>query len=156
MRSDAFSSCLMRALRIFALVMTALALIPSGAHLFELPGKIGLASDDYFTVQGIYRGWAYFGIPIMLALAANFLLSLRLRRSDRFASRWAMVSAWFIAATLVHFFLRIFPTNRVTSNWTVIPADWEALRTAWEFAHAINAVVLFLAFVATAMAAVKR
>jgi hypothetical protein len=31
-------------------------LVPSGAHLFALPNKIGLAQDQYFVVQNIYRG----------------------------------------------------------------------------------------------------
>jgi hypothetical protein len=39
-------------------VLTALALVPAGAHLFELPNKIGLSQDRYFIVQSIYRGWA--------------------------------------------------------------------------------------------------
>ena len=36
-------------------ILTALALVPAGAHLFELPNKIGLAQDQYFIVQSIYR-----------------------------------------------------------------------------------------------------
>jgi hypothetical protein len=34
-----------------ALVLTALALVPAGAHLFALPNKIGLAQEQYFIVQ---------------------------------------------------------------------------------------------------------
>ena len=50
-------------LRVLALLLTGLILVPSAAHLFELPGKIGLGRDAYFTVQGIYDGWALFGAP---------------------------------------------------------------------------------------------
>jgi hypothetical protein len=49
-------------LRLTALALTAIVLVPSGAHLFELPGKIGLPRDAYFTVQGIYAGWAWFAV----------------------------------------------------------------------------------------------
>src|SRR5690606_16447499 len=52
-----------------AIMLTALALVPAGAHFFELPNKIGLAEDDYFVVQNIYRGWALFGIVLFGALA---------------------------------------------------------------------------------------
>ena len=52
-------------------MLTALALVPAGAHLFELPNKIGLDQEPYFIVQGIYRGWALFGIVLFGALAAN-------------------------------------------------------------------------------------
>lgn len=48
----------MTSLKLIALVLTAIILIPGGAHLFELPGKIDLPRDAYFTVQGIYAGWA--------------------------------------------------------------------------------------------------
>ena len=146
----------MRALSILTVVITAVAMIPGGAHLFELPGKIDLPGQDYFLVQSIYRGWALFGIPLALALVANVLLSLKLRKTDRAGARWAMASAWLIAATLVHFFVRVFPANQATRNWTTMPANWESLRIAWEYGHAINAVVLLAAFVATTMAAVRR
>jgi hypothetical protein len=46
-------------------------LVPSGAHLFALPNKIGLAQDQYFVVQNIYRGWALFGIVLFGALIAK-------------------------------------------------------------------------------------
>jgi len=35
---------------------TAIALGPALARLFELPNKINLSKDDYFTVQPIYAG----------------------------------------------------------------------------------------------------
>jgi hypothetical protein len=31
-------------------VVTALALVPAGAHLFALPNKLGLSEAQYFTV----------------------------------------------------------------------------------------------------------
>jgi hypothetical protein len=67
----------------FAVVLTALALVPGGAHLFELPNKIGLPREGYFTVQGIYRGWALFGFVLFGAVAANLALAVRVRRRRR-------------------------------------------------------------------------
>ena len=66
-----------------ALVLTALALVPSGAHLFALPNKIDLAQDQYFVVQNIYRGWALFGIVLCGALIANLVLAILLRGQGR-------------------------------------------------------------------------
>lgn len=37
-------------LRLLALNLTAQILVPSAAHLFELPGKISLERDAYFIV----------------------------------------------------------------------------------------------------------
>jgi hypothetical protein len=76
-----------RAAAFLAIVLTALALVPAGAHLFEVPNKIGLAQEEYFVVQDIYRGWALFGIVLSGALAANLWLAMALRR-QRWPSRW--------------------------------------------------------------------
>jgi hypothetical protein len=146
----------MIALRMLALMLTALIWAPGAAHLFELPGKIGLGRDAYFTVQGIYAGWALFGIPIFAAILANLALSLAERRRDRSAARWALAAALLIAATLAIFFALVFPANRATANWTLMPQDWEDLRRQWEYGHAVNAGILFLALLATGLAVAKR
>jgi hypothetical protein len=127
-----------------AVILTALALVPAGAHLFELPNKIGLPQDQYFVVQGIYRGWALLGIVLFAALAANLALAVLLRGSG--AAFWLALAAFLlIAATLAIFFIWTYPANQATSNWTVMPANWMALRAQWEYAHAVNAVLTFLA-----------
>jgi len=55
----------LKIVQFLALVLTALALVPSGAHLFEFPGKINLGAEQYFIVQSIYRGWSLFGIVLV-------------------------------------------------------------------------------------------
>ena len=59
----------LRVIQFLAVLLTAVALAPAGAHLFELPNKIDLPRDAYLTVQGIYAGWALFGIVDMAALS---------------------------------------------------------------------------------------
>ena len=134
----------MAILRFAAIVLTALALVPAGAHLFEMPSKLALDRDAYFTVQAIYRGWALFGIALFGALAANLALGVALLRSGPLS--WpAFAAAGLIAATLAIFFTWTFPANQATQNWTTMPENWEALRRIWEYAHATNAVLTFLA-----------
>jgi hypothetical protein len=82
----------MRILAAVAVVLTALILVPVGAHLFELPNKIGLPREQYFTVRSIYRGWALFGIVIFAAIGTNFLVALIRRRLGK--------PAWFSLAGL--------------------------------------------------------
>jgi hypothetical protein len=54
-----------RILQFTAIILTALALVPAGAHVLELPNKIGLDRDHYMIVQQIYRGWAlYEAFPV--------------------------------------------------------------------------------------------
>lgn len=141
--------------KIAALVFTALILVPSGAHLFELPAKIGLDRDAYFIVQGIYAGWAAFFLPIVGAIASNALLFAALRREKPAKARWALLSTSLILASLAVFFALVFPGNQATENWTVQPENWEALRRNWEYGHAANAVLVFAAFIATAIASVE-
>ena len=137
----------LRVAQFLAIVFTALALVPAGAHLFELPNKIGLAQDEYFVVQNIYRGWALFGIVLFGALAANLTLAVMVRRQR--APFWlAFLAFLLVAATLAIFFTWTYPANQATSNWTEVPANWQELRTQWEYAHATNAVLTFLALCA--------
>jgi hypothetical protein len=126
--------------------------VPAGAHLFELPNKIGLAQDEYFVVQSICRGWALFGIVLFGAPAANLAAAIMVRR--RRAPFWLAVAAFLlVAATLAIFFAWTYPADQATSNWTVVPANWQELRPQWEYAHATNAVLTFLALCAVTWSA---
>lgn len=139
-----------------AILLTALALVPAGAHLFALPNKIGLAQEDYFVAQSLYRGWALFGIVLISALAANGALSIVLR-GQGMSFYLAGAAALCMGVTLAIFFAWIYPANQLTHNWTVVPDNWIALRLQWEIAHAINAGVTFLALCCvTAAALVKK
>jgi len=132
--------------RCLAIVLTALALAPGGAHLFALINKIDLPREQYFAVQGIYRGWALLGIVLFGALAANLVLAITVRQ-QRIAFSFAVAAFACIAVTLLIFFIWTYPANVATSNWTVAPADWRELRVQWEYSHAINAVITFLALI---------
>ncbi|WP_114391284.1 DUF1772 domain-containing protein [Notoacmeibacter marinus] len=146
----------MKLLRLLALNLTALIFVPSAAHLFELPAKISLDRDAYFLVQGIYAGWATFGVAILAAVAANGSLAFAERSRDPVAARWATLSATLIAVSLTVFFIWVFPANQATANWTRQPTAWETLRRQWEYGHAVNAGIVWLAFLATSVAVMRR
>ncbi|MGE0255871.1 MAG: DUF1772 domain-containing protein [Alphaproteobacteria bacterium] len=137
-----------------ALVLTALALIPVGAHLAELPVKIDMAEDAYFTVQAIYSGWSRWGVALIGAIVANLVLTIALRR-QRWASLFALAAFALTGLTLAIFFAVIYPTNVATANWTIVPTDWEGLRRRWEYGHAVNAGLTFLGFCAVALATLR-
>ena len=134
----------LRVVQFLAVLVTALALVPTGAHLFELPNKIDLPRDAYLTVQGIYAGWAWFGIVDLAALVLNVVLAVRLRR-QRPAVYFAWTAALCFVAFFAIFFTWTFPANRATANWTILPDEWNPLRVAWEYSHAVNAVVTLIA-----------
>ena len=143
----------LKVLQFAAIVLTALALVPGGAHLFELPNKIGLSQEEYFTVQAIYHGWEWFGIVLMAALAANISLAIVLR-DQRWPFRLALAAFIIIAVNLVIFFTWTYPANQATSNWMIVHANWRGLRTQWECSHAVNAVLMFVALCVVTLAVV--
>jgi hypothetical protein len=146
----------MNALRFAAVLLTALALVPGGAHLLELPHKIGLSRDDYFVVQAIYRGWALLGIVWIGAILANLLLAAALRRRGEPAGL-PFGAGLLLLIGLAIFFGWTFPANQATADWTLAPADWASLRSAWEWSHAVNAVLTLAALcLATAGAVAGR
>ena len=140
----------LKLVQFLALILTALALVPSGAHLFELPNKIGLTQEQYFTVQAIYRGWALFGIVLFPAVAANLLLAVMVRR-ERKPFWLALIACLCLAGTVAIFFAWTYPANQATANWTRVPENWTALRAHWEYAHAVNAVITFAALCAVTL-----
>jgi Domain of unknown function (DUF1772) len=140
----------LKTVQFLALVLTALALVPAGAHLFTLPNKMDLAQEQYFIVQNIYRGWALLGIVWIGALLANFALAAMLRgRSRPFIL--ALIAGLCVVVMFAIFFIWTYPANQATDNWTTIPANWEQLRRQWEYSHAVNALVTFAAFCSVAL-----
>lgn len=129
-----------------SLVFVALALVPSMAHLLELPNKMRLTRDEYLVVQQIYRGWALLGIVVFGALISTLLLTITVRR-DRRAFILALVSFLCIVGTQIVFWTYTFPTNQITNNWTMLPDNWANLRRQWEYSHATSALLNLLAMI---------
>jgi hypothetical protein len=141
--------------RFLALLFAALALAPALAHLLELPNKIGLSRDEYFTVQQIYSGWALLGIVVFGALFSTLALAILVRKRRReFVP--ALIAFLFIAATQALFWTFTFPANEQTANWTVLPENWAALRVQWEYSHAASAVLNLTAFIAVILSVLAR
>ena len=143
------------AIQVSALVLGAVALIPAGAHFFELPNKMTLGRDAYFTVQQIYAGWSLFGVALFGSLAANLALAVAVRR-ERAACVFAAAAFASMLTVLLLFFAFVYPANGATENWTAMPENWEALRRQWEYGHAVNAVLSFVAFVCVSLSVVVR
>lgn len=134
----------MKFLQFVAMALTALALVPGGAHLLALPNKIHMSESDYFVAQSIYRGWALLGIVLIGAVLANLTLAV-LVRAQRGPFSFALISGLCLLATLAIFFAFAFPANQATNNWTAVPDNWQQLRWQWEMSHAVNAVITFIA-----------
>jgi hypothetical protein len=139
--------------RLLAIVSVALYLVPTGAHLFELAGKMALSPADYMLVQGLYRDWALFGIVIFAALLLTLLHAI-LRREERIILFLSFSSFFCLVATQVIFWVFTYPMNVASGNWTVTPEHFEMARRQWEYSHAASAVLTFLALIAITSSAV--
>jgi hypothetical protein len=141
-------------IRFLAVLVTGLALIAPGAHVYELPRKIMLPMEQYFVVQGIYRGWWIPGLLLPAALVADLALAYSVR-ADRLAFSLALAAAALLALNLTIFVIWTQPVNNVTDNWLVQTGNWQALRRQWEFSHAANAGVTLTAFCLATLAALR-
>jgi hypothetical protein len=143
-----------RIVQFLAIVICAITLVPSGAHLAALPNKINLPQTDYFTVQGIYYGWAILGLLWPAAVIANVFLAFVVR--SQHGPLWlAVVAAICFVVMLIIFLMWTLPANQATENWTTIPENWETLRKQWEYSHAANTLIAFAAFCLTVLSALS-
>jgi hypothetical protein len=141
--------------RFSSLLFVALAFAPATAHLLELLNKIDLPREEYLIVQQIYNGWALLGFVVFGALFSTLALAV-LTRHRRRELVPALVAFLCIVATQVVFWTFTFPANKATEMWTMLPANWEALRLQWEYSHAASAVLNFGALVAVIASALQE
>jgi hypothetical protein len=138
-------------MRFLAIILTGLSLIAPAAHAFTLLNKIGLPKTEYFIVQQIYAGWWIVGLLLPLAFLANIGNAICLN-NDSTAMMLSIAAAALVALNLTIFILFTQPANAATQNWTIQPESWETLRAQWEYSHAVNGVVNFLAFCCATLA----
>ncbi|HET8750738.1 MAG TPA: DUF1772 domain-containing protein [Sphingomicrobium sp.] len=143
-----------RAVQFIAIALTALAMVPSAAHLMEFANKAKLDAPSYMIVQHIYSGWAFAGVAVIGSIAANLWLAVR-SRSQRPPFLLASAAFVLMLGTLISFFVWIYPANVATAQWTDAPADLPPLRAAWESTHAVNGALAILAFIAVVAASLS-
>jgi len=125
-------------MRFFSLILTAVALSFSMAHLLELPGKIKLQSADYIVVQQIYRGWSLSGIIIVGAFLSTLVVAILIHQQGK-SFYLTLTALSCIMVSQIIFWIFTYPVNQQTKNWTTLPANWLDLRDHWEYSHATNA-----------------
>lgn len=138
-----------------ALLATALALGAALAHALELPNKIQLPKDDYFIVQQAYRGWSQLAYLLAIELIAMLAIAGLSWQEPRVLWPTLIAILCLLSAQAV-FRTYTYPANVATDNWTAIPANWESLRTRWEYSHALGAALQVLAMSALIIAALAR
>jgi hypothetical protein len=116
-----------------AIVFLALIFAPAAAHAFALMNKINMNQQDYYAAQLAYRRWDLFGWPYLGALIFTCWLALA-SRGGAPSAFWLSTAAFVLTVlSLVIFLIWVLPGNVATKNWTIAPANWEALRLRWEW-----------------------
>jgi|SRR5882724_863392 len=133
----------------------ALALVPAGAHLAELPHKFRLSAREYLVVQQLYAGWSLFGAVVCGALLSTGVLTVLERRQPKVLAA-VLLAFLCILCTQIVFWVFTWPVNRATRNWALLPQEWRQLRSRWEYSHAASAVLNLIALFALFYAAISR
>ncbi|XYI02361.1 DUF1772 domain-containing protein [Sorangium sp. So ce1128] len=145
---------MIRAWRFLTVVLAALALTTTSAHVLELPQKMQYDAELYSAVNTtLYR---YFGsvgaIYCMGSLVAAFLLALLVRKHG-LAYRWSLLGALLLLGWFLSWIALVFPVNSLIATAAetspeALPALWMKMRARWEYGHAIGFVLQFLGFCA--------
>lgn len=141
--------------RFFSFLFVALVLAPAMAHLLELPNKIGLSREDYLIVQNL----PWLGVTGHCRRRGAAVDAGSGDHGPPPAPRvFALTLAAFLCALAAHvvFWIFTFPTNRETSNWTVLPENWMTLRAQWEYSHAAGAVLNLVVFIMLVLSVLVR
>ena len=134
-----------------AVILTALALAPAAAQLLALPVRLSLSDQDYVFMQYLSHGWAWAWLVAPAAFVADIVLVVMFRQRGAF--KLVSLAALLIACTFLIDCFGIFPVDRITAHWAILPPNWASLRERWEYSSAINALLIFLSFCALALSA---
>ncbi|MXP64996.1 DUF1772 domain-containing protein [Roseomonas sp. M0104] len=149
---------MIRALSLASLVVTALSLGLSFAHVLEAPPRLLDWPPELWREATVFHGqFRLFGLlggPLdggAVLVTAALAIALRGRRP---AFGYGLTGAALFAGSLVVWFAWVAPANGILATWRPgpIPADFEAVRSRWESGHMAVAGLKLLGFVAVALA----
>lgn len=134
-------------LHILTVILVAIAMALSLAHVLELPGKLRLDRDTYLAALALLMllfmtqtGTTAFWLMLMAFIALGLMHLIF----------WLMTQPvnklWLASETLSPASARFFSANTAGERDTSIP-DWTTLRDRWEFSHVLRAVLAGTAFV---------
>jgi hypothetical protein len=143
---------LLRAWRFLAILLAALALTMTSAHVLELPQKMRYDPELYSAVNTtLYRHFATVGALYTLGsilAAAGLVLLVRDRRP---AFGWTLAGATCLLLAFVSWLTLVAPVNRevaaaIRSAPESVPAVWMRHRARWEYGHATGFGIQLIGF----------
>jgi hypothetical protein len=141
----------MRIHRFIALLITALSLAMTTAHVLEMPRKLSYSIELYTAVNSsMYLYFAIFGAIFESgAIVAVGALAWRARHQP--SVHWLLAAAISVTLALVSWLILVQPVNSAIAHG----ASWTDLRLRWEIGHLVGFVFSLAGFVALAIATVR-
>lgn len=149
--------------KVVALVIAALSLAPSYAHVLEAHPRLIVWSPELWRETTVFNAqfwlFAVVGAPIdiLVILVPAGLTWMLHRGGAKRQAALALAGTLCFASALAAWFLLVAPANGILATWTLgpIPADFAAVRLRWESGHMVVAAfkfvgVIFLAFACAA------
>jgi hypothetical protein len=142
---------MMRIHRALALVVTALSLTMTAAHVLEMPRKLSYSIALYTAVNStLYLYFAIFGAIFEVgAIVAVGALAWRVR--DQPSGHWTLAAAIAVTLALVSWLILVQPVNSAIAQG----ASWSDLRLRWEVGHVVGFVLSLAGFVTLVIATVR-
>jgi hypothetical protein len=144
--------------RLLALVLAALALTMTSAHVLELPAKMRYDAELYATVNAtLYRNFATVGAVYTLGAIVAALVLVFLVRGRGPVFWWTLGGAVCLLLAFGSWLVLVQPVNQevakiMRSLPSAAPAAWTRLRPRWEYGHAVGFVLQLCGFCALVVA----
>jgi hypothetical protein len=139
---------LLRTLRFFGLMFTALSMGTALCHFLEMPGKMTLDGNQWLLfLQRTYHPLITFGVYFEVAAVFTVvILTIYLRRRMP-AFAWTLIAALCLIAADASYWIWIEPIGKSLSTLAAkaLPPEWEEMRLQWEMTYAARAGVDILA-----------
>jgi hypothetical protein len=141
-----------------ALVLAALSLGPSFAHVLEAPPRLADWPPELWreatVFHGQFRVFGLLGGPLDGGAVLVTGILAYLLRGQRPAFRYAAAGAAFFACGLATWLAWVAPANAVLATWQPgpLPGNFHAIRDRWETGHMVIAGLKFCGFIAVALA----
>ena len=146
--------------RFITIVLSALALTMTSAHVLELPQKMTYTAEMYAAVNTtLYRYFAIIGGPYQIgSIVSAIVLTTLVHRSATF--RWALVGTLLLVAAFVSWLILVLPVNRevaaaLAASPQAVASLWLQLRERWEYGHATGFVLHLAGFCALVISVVR-
>ena len=145
-----------------ALVLAALSLGPSFAHVLEAPPRLNTWSPELWREATVFNRqfqlFAWIGGPLDLAAILVTALLIYFLLGDRPALWFALAGACLLAGALFAWVMLVAPANAVLATWQpgAVPPDFDAVRWRWESGHMVVAALKALAFMTICAATLTR